>query len=130
MASVSMTSPAPHRSSTAGRSTSPGHRSPDATTATGPRTALATHSAQAEALRREAPTTSALASPSCRQMAAPLGDGSTSLLVTVNGPPGSVARRTDTGDRLTPVGPASLRPTASTAPRVAAKAAAEASRNR
>ena len=34
-----------------------------------------------------------------------------------------------TGDRLTPVGPASRRPTASTAPRVAAKAAAEASRN-
>ena len=63
-------------------------------------------------------------------MAAPFGRRQHELEVTVSGPPGSVARRTDTGDRLTPVGPASRRPTASTAPRDAANAAAEASRKR
>src|SRR6478609_8839160 len=63
-------------------------------------------------------------------MAAPLGEGSTSLDVTASGPPGSVALRTETGDRLTPVGPASRRPTARRAPLDAANAAAEASRTR
>ena len=63
-------------------------------------------------------------------MAAPFGDGSTSFEVTVSGPPGAVARRTETGERLTPIGPASLRPTASTALREAANAAADESRSR
>jgi len=58
LSSASITAPAPHRSSTAGRSRSPGQRSPAPTTAIGPRVdPRLIHSATALALRRQAPTT-------------------------------------------------------------------------
>ena len=77
-----------------------------------------------------APTTVVPVSASWRQIADPLGEGNTKRGFASSTPPGSPATRTERGDRLTSPAVRSLRPTASTADLVAAKAAAEASRKR
>ncbi len=89
------TPPAPHRSSTAGRNSPPGHFSPDATIATrdpGP-CSCTIQSATAEAFLNEAPTHTATWDANANAIVDPFGDGSTSRL-------GTSDSRIVLGDRL------------------------------